>query len=49
MSRMVTQRIIARWRALPIDFRFLDWNRIDLAAGAVRRPRADLPRVKRRA
>ena len=49
MSSTVTQRIIGRWRALPIDFRFLDWNRIDLAAGAVRRPRADLSRVKRRA
>jgi 2-polyprenyl-3-methyl-5-hydroxy-6-metoxy-1,4-benzoquinol methylase len=49
MSSTVTEQIIARWRALPIDFRFLDWNCIDLAAGLVRRPRADLQRVKRRA
>jgi SAM-dependent methyltransferase len=49
MSSTVTQRIIARWRALPIDFRFLDWNSIDRAAGAVRRPRADSQRIKRRA
>jgi SAM-dependent methyltransferase len=49
MSGIVTERIIARSRALPIDFRFLDWNRVDPAAGVVRRPRADLPRVKRRA
>jgi len=45
----VTQQIIGRWRALPIDFRFLDWNGIDPAAGAVRRRRADLQRVRRRA
>jgi len=49
MSSKVTQRIIARSRALPIDFRFLDWNSIDPAAGVVRRPRTDLPRIKRRA
>ncbi|HEV2957194.1 MAG TPA: class I SAM-dependent methyltransferase [Xanthobacteraceae bacterium] len=49
MSSTVTQRIIARSRALPIDFRFLDWNCIDPAAGVVRRPGADSQRIKRRA
>ena len=49
MSSTVAERIIARWRALPIDFRFVDWNSIGLAAGVVGRPRADLQRIKRRA
>jgi 2-polyprenyl-3-methyl-5-hydroxy-6-metoxy-1,4-benzoquinol methylase len=49
MSSTVTQQIIGRWRALPIDFRFVGWNCIDPPAGVVRRPRADLQRIKRRA
>jgi SAM-dependent methyltransferase len=49
MSGAVAERIIARSRTLPIDFRFLDWNRIDPVAGVVRRPRADSHLRRRRA
>jgi 2-polyprenyl-3-methyl-5-hydroxy-6-metoxy-1,4-benzoquinol methylase len=36
MSRNVAERIIARAGRLPIDFRYLDWNRLDPVAGVVR-------------
>jgi hypothetical protein len=38
MSRSVAERIIARAGGLPIDFRYLDWNRIDPVSGVARPP-----------
>jgi hypothetical protein len=49
MSGTVAENIIARARALPIDFRYLDWNRVDPRAGLVSRPRAEALRTRRRA
>jgi 2-polyprenyl-3-methyl-5-hydroxy-6-metoxy-1,4-benzoquinol methylase len=49
MSGTVAETIIARARALPIDFRYLDWNRIDVRLGLIGRPRAQTQRAKRRA
>jgi len=45
MSRSVAERIIARASGLPIDFRYLDWNRIDPASGV---PRPSRTREARR-
>jgi 2-polyprenyl-3-methyl-5-hydroxy-6-metoxy-1,4-benzoquinol methylase len=39
MSRNVAERIIARAGRLPIEFRYLDWNRLDPVSGVVRPPR----------
>ncbi|MBV8755547.1 MAG: class I SAM-dependent methyltransferase [Hyphomicrobiales bacterium] len=39
MSRNVAARIIARAGRLPIEFRYLDWNRLDPVSGVVRPPR----------
>jgi 2-polyprenyl-3-methyl-5-hydroxy-6-metoxy-1,4-benzoquinol methylase len=39
MSRHVAERIIARAGRLPIEFRYLDWNRLDPVSGVVRPPR----------
>ncbi|HML14866.1 MAG TPA: class I SAM-dependent methyltransferase [Xanthobacteraceae bacterium] len=49
MSRSVAEKIIARARRLPLDFRYLDWNRLDPASGAVVRPRAGTHEARRRA
>jgi len=49
MSGSVAENIMARHRALPIDFRYLDWNRIDARLGPIGRPRAPMQRIKRRA
>jgi 2-polyprenyl-3-methyl-5-hydroxy-6-metoxy-1,4-benzoquinol methylase len=38
MSRSVAERIIARAGGLSIDFRYLDWNRIDPVSGVARPP-----------
>jgi 2-polyprenyl-3-methyl-5-hydroxy-6-metoxy-1,4-benzoquinol methylase len=38
MSRNVAERIIARAGRLPIEFRYLDWNRLDPVSGVVRPP-----------
>ena len=35
MSRNVAERIIARAGRLPIEFRYLDWNRLDPVSGSV--------------
>ena len=48
MSRMVAERIIARASGLLIDFRYLDWNRIDPVSGVVR-PRDQTREARRRA
>jgi hypothetical protein len=48
MSRMVAERIIARSSGLLIDFRYLDWNRIDPVSGVVR-PRDQTREARRRA
>lgn len=39
MSRSVAERIIARAGRLPIEFRYLDWNRLDPVSGVVRPPK----------
>ncbi|MBV8824770.1 MAG: class I SAM-dependent methyltransferase [Hyphomicrobiales bacterium] len=39
MSRNVAARIIARAGRLPIEFRYLDWNRLDPVSGVARPPR----------
>ena len=39
MSRNVAERIIARAGRLPIEFRYLDWNRLDPLSGVVRPPK----------
>ncbi|MBV8752132.1 MAG: class I SAM-dependent methyltransferase, partial [Hyphomicrobiales bacterium] len=39
MSRNVAERIIARAGRLPIEFRYLDWNRLDPVSGVARPPR----------
>ena len=38
MSRSVAERIIARAGGLPIEFRYLDWNRVDPVSGMARPP-----------
>jgi 2-polyprenyl-3-methyl-5-hydroxy-6-metoxy-1,4-benzoquinol methylase len=48
MSRNVAERIIARAGALPIEFRYLDWNRLDPASGVVRAP-SEAHEARRRA
>jgi len=48
MSRTVAERIIARASGLLIDFRYLDWNRIDPVSGVVR-PRDQTREARRRA
>jgi 2-polyprenyl-3-methyl-5-hydroxy-6-metoxy-1,4-benzoquinol methylase len=46
MSRSVAERIITRAGGLPIDFRYLDWNRIDPVSGVVR-PRGQTHQARR--
>jgi 2-polyprenyl-3-methyl-5-hydroxy-6-metoxy-1,4-benzoquinol methylase len=48
MSRNVAERIIARAGELPIEFRYLDWNRLDPMSGVVRTP-SEAHEVRRRA
>ena len=48
MSRNVAERIIARASGLPIEFRYLDWNRIDPVSG-VARPSRRTHEARRRA
>src|SRR5262249_13133042 len=48
MSRGVAERIMARAAGLPIDFRYLDWNRVDPVSGVVR-PRGQRNEARRRA
>jgi hypothetical protein len=49
MSAAVAEKIIARARQLPIDFRYLDWNRVGPLSGSVRRAGTAVHRTKRRA